>query len=165
MTHQLCKHAEYVERPRTHVDDDRTEDTNTTVGDVHEHGEEEVAVCPWVDEGLSDLIPLPLVVSDTLGVGLDSVDGDGLLSITQPAHTKDIPSDWKRKRGTESDSRQLRVWKDEPVQDASDECKEAELRRKVSSYVCGRCMRLQGLTRMYSTLQEAMAGLTRPERP
>lgn len=87
MTHQLCKHAEYVERPRTHVDDDRTEDTNTTVGDVHEHGEEEVAVCPWVDEGLSDLIPLPLVVSDSLGVGLDSVDGDGLLSITQPAHT------------------------------------------------------------------------------
>jgi len=109
---------------RTDVDDERSENTDSTLGhqpkyqidrqthirDVHEHGEHKVQVGSRVQEGLSYLIPLPRVVSDTLGIAADTVDCDRLLSIIEPSDL------------------QLRVGKGISVKDTGDKGKEAKLK-------------------------------------
>jgi hypothetical protein len=74
----------------TDVDDQRPKDTDTTldcqlqyritrqthIRYIHKHGEHEIQVGSRIKEGLPDLIPLPRVISDTLGVTADTVDCD-----------------------------------------------------------------------------------------
>jgi hypothetical protein len=60
--------------------------TTTYVWNVHEHRKHEIEICPWIKKRLSYLVPLPRVVSDTLGVSADSIDSDSLLSIIEPSY-------------------------------------------------------------------------------
>lgn len=108
----------------TDVDDERSENTDATlehqpreqldrqthIRDIHEHGEHKVQVGSRVQEGLSYLIPLPRVISDTLGIAADTVDCDRLLSIVKPSDL------------------QLGVGKGISVKDTGDKGKEAKLK-------------------------------------
>lgn len=110
-----------------YIDDERPKDTDTTllcqfiyqiesqthIRYVHEHGEHKVQVGSRVEESLSYLVPLPRVISDTLGIAADTVDCDRLLSIVKPSDL------------------QLGVGKGISVKDTGEKGKEAKLRQSV----------------------------------
>lgn len=94
----------------THIDDERTKDTDATVGYVLEHREKEIQISPGIEERLAHLIPLPGIIADTLRVDGNSVDGDCLLTVREPTDSE------------------LRVWQSVCVEQARDEGNETKLR-------------------------------------
>lgn len=57
----------------------------TYVGNVLEHREQEVEVRSWIEEGLTDLVPLPRIISDALSITANSIDCYRFLSLVEPS--------------------------------------------------------------------------------
>ena len=93
----------------SHVDDKRSKGADTTVGNVLEHGKDEIEICARVRESLLDLVPLPSVVANPLRVDRNPVDRDRLFALVEPSN------------------RELRVWQGVHVDEAGDKGKQAKL--------------------------------------
>jgi hypothetical protein len=57
----------------------------TYVGNVLEHREQEVEIRPWIEEGLTDLVPLPRIISDALSITANSINCYRFLPLVEPS--------------------------------------------------------------------------------